>query len=846
MKRSLIIILLLALHLNLLAAKYEYKFRNTPVSKALSLLVKEHPDIKLTFIYNELESYTTSATISTDDVKNAIKSIIARNPITMIEKKDRIFVEAIQKGKYVYTGKLLNEYKEPVVNATVLLLNPKDSVVVTYGITGKEGTFRIPCDIQPVIGKISSTGYNSLIVNFTGSTMGSILMKTHVIDLDNVDVVANDVQLMADRTVYVPLQHQKNTSMTGIELIEQMGIPQVRIINGAVETNTGQPVSLYIDYLHASSSDLTSMNMQDVKRVEFLESPSDPRFQGDRYVVNFIMEKYVYGGYAKLMGGTNLNINLTDYRANARFQYKRMTYDIFGSGVNDVSYHNGSIIRENYRFPQADNSLKTIERISETNSSKSIRNDYLASFRATYSSDNVTARTIVSGGINDKPVIRQKGSVTYLPEDFNNSEYESENSENQKFVRIIGSCFVILPHNASLTFNPSCTFSHNDNKSFYNEFGFDPVINRATDNNSNVDAYLNFTKSLNKFGSLSVFATGKYNNYRTRYHGSAELFDKSSNYRYTSGLNYSLNVGGIYANAEFSWIWDRNFFNSYKSITNTPSVDLSLSYRFSSAHRINGGFNYTNWAPDVSFKSEGVIESNQLMSYTGNPATFPCHHYGFNLNYTWIPTSNSSLSLFGNTWTVKDRYVYEYVPDGDKMIRYIRQPMGSYQLVNYGISGYLSLFNRRLSLNGRLRGYFAHNGDPYGFNLNSCSLYLSATYWLKNIYFMAYYSGPMKYSDGFMVGDIYNDTADYYFMVGWAGKQWNVRFVAFNFDRWNWKNHTQGFTSEYYDRSTTVFNYGRHARFAISATYTINYGKKQRDVEELSTGNASSSGILRK
>ena len=60
------------------------------------------------------------------------------------------------------------------------------------------------------------------------------------------------------------------------------------------------------------------MNLQDVKRVEYLESPADPRFMGEKFVVNFIMEEYIYGGYVKLSGYECLNMNDQEISANVR------------------------------------------------------------------------------------------------------------------------------------------------------------------------------------------------------------------------------------------------------------------------------------------------------------------------------------------------------------------------------------------------------------------------------------------------------------------------------------------------------------------------------------------------
>ncbi len=846
MKRFSMIFAMVAFTLSAVAARYDYKFKDTPVAQALTKIIKDNPDAKITFIYNELEDYKTSATVSTDNLKEALKEIIARNPITMSEKKGNILIEALQKGKYRYSGVLINEYDEPVAHATILLLNPKDSVVLTYAITDKEGAFRIPCDRNPVVAKISSTGYKTRIMNFTDPDLGNLRINTNVIDLNNVNVLADNVRMEPDRTIFVPLQRQKNTSMSGIELLEQMGIPQIQLSNtGSLETLTGKPVKLFIDFLAADGQDLKNMNMQDVKRVEYLEAPTDPRFMGEKYVINFIMEKYIYGGYVKIGAYDSLNIDDPEATGNVRFQYKSMTYDLAAYGQHNDFYHNGTKTTETYRFPQADGSLKTIERLSNTTSSREKQESGRLSFKATYSSTDITARTTISGGITDKPISRQEGDVTYIPEDFPNSSFTSDASKKEKFFNFNGSYFFKLPREFSLTFTPTYILSYTEQNSIYTQNSFQPVINNADDHTSKLSGYLNLNRNFNKAGSLTAYFSGQYDNHRTRYSGSADNYDKTKDQRYKAGLTYSLTSGGFYGEMDFGWIWDINRFNGLTSTTNTPLAELSLSYLLRKKHRFNASFEYSSWAPNASYMSEAIIESNHLMSYTGNPDLKPSPNLSASLAYSWIPSRQGYIQIFGNIWNLFDRFVYDYKPDGNRMIRYISQPLGSYYIIRYGVSSRVYLFNRSLMLSGTLSDYTARNGKPYGYTRSSFGYTFRASYWLRDFYFNASYSGPLTYSDGFMVGDLYKDKCNYYLVAGWANKNWNVRVTAKDFARWNWNSHKQYFTSEYYDRSFLAYDIFRHANLSIAVTYTFNYGKKLRDVGELNTSNSSSSGILR-
>lgn len=130
-------------------------------------------------------------------------------------------------------------------------------------------------------------------------------------------------------STYIPTKRQRNAAQNGPQLLNHMSIPQLGLISGnEVTTNSGQKVDLYIDYVPASEQDLNAMRMADVKKVEYFDFPTDPRFQGSQHVVNFIMQKYEYGGYVKAYANEFFIANSGQLNLFSKLQYKRMTYDI--------------------------------------------------------------------------------------------------------------------------------------------------------------------------------------------------------------------------------------------------------------------------------------------------------------------------------------------------------------------------------------------------------------------------------------------------------------------------------------------------------------------------------------
>ena len=186
------------------AYKYTYNFSNTPISRAIVTISKDHPDINISFIYKELDNYRTSARVRTDIAYEALKQTVGLNPVSVTEQRGNYYVEAFQRGKYIYRGRVVGADKEPVAAATVMLLAPKDSAVVTYAMADADGRFAIPCDRRNVIAKLSCMGYQTTYRRCPDFDLGTIVMPVQSVTLNQVKVEGRMADVYADRTVYIP------------------------------------------------------------------------------------------------------------------------------------------------------------------------------------------------------------------------------------------------------------------------------------------------------------------------------------------------------------------------------------------------------------------------------------------------------------------------------------------------------------------------------------------------------------------------------------------------------------------------------------------------------------------
>ncbi|WP_289872137.1 hypothetical protein [Duncaniella dubosii] len=171
-------------------------------------------------------------------------------------------------------------------------------------------------------------------------------------ELQEVVVEAQMQRTNAEVSTYIPMARQKNVAQNAVSLLFQMSIPQISVdpVSQAIQTVHGQNVSVFIDFVPATSEDLKGMKTQDVKKVEYYNHPSDARFQGAKYVINFVMQKYEWGGYTKLNANKWFGVNRTEGSVYSKMAYKKMTFDLFADEIYLKNRHTGQNSVENFKF----------------------------------------------------------------------------------------------------------------------------------------------------------------------------------------------------------------------------------------------------------------------------------------------------------------------------------------------------------------------------------------------------------------------------------------------------------------------------------------------------------------
>lgn len=804
----------------------------------------------INFIYNELENYRTSASVRADNAYDALRQVVGLNPVTVNKSKDSYYIEAHQHGKYVYTGKAIGKDKCPVVAATVMLLAPKDSTVLTYGITDASGYFTIPCDKHGVIAKLSCIGYKTTYKKLDSFNVGTIHMSELPIQLKAVTVEGDNSTLLYDRNIFRPTQRQKEASQTAIDLLRYLAIPQINVnlVDESVTTPTGGNVAIYINGLPASSEDLTGMRTTDVKTIEYLDFPTDPRFNGSKHVINFIMQKYEYGGYTKLSANENFLVGLSSRSSlYSKFTYKSMIYDLYLGGSNLDLHHTGTSKRGRYVIKDSDEKDMTLLRNEEFDDSHLKSNQYPVSFRAIYDTDKVQIGNVIGFVFDRTPIDESSGSLYYTPSNGVDYSYHTNQPYTTRHYTWAGSYYFILPHDFQLSLSPRANYGHtNYSYSFITSQPGSEVINNDSRENyyslsGGAALYKGFSQKHS--GLVNLYAGTNIND--VRYTGTSPYQNDFSDSFAGVRLGYNYDNHKWRFNSDMALQWERNGINGKYISEAYPLINISGRFTPSTHNSLQLFFHYGANYPAESVKTPNVLQENEIMYKTGNPDLSLSRQITFNFQYNWIADNKFSLSLYSQYFGEYNLYVpmYESYKNGSAILKTYTSDQ-NYNRTQIGLSLNLKLLDGNLQLFAqpsvslfRYKGYYNMSKNPFTVNA-------SATYYIKHFFVQASYQSANKTIQG-NYGVWYKSKDFYQLQVGWGNANWNIRLSAVNVFRNNWITSTQTLNAPLYSETLSQEGTYYHRRINLSATYTFGYGKKVQRSNEVGEQSGASSAILK-
>ena len=256
------------------AQRLTHDFKKASLSEALIWIDNAQNNYKINFIFDELEDFTVTTSLSNATIKDAVRQVVGFYPMRITFEEKDIYVECVQKAETKLTGRIVDEKGLPLSYASVSLLAVADSSLITYGVCNENGDFVVPCQQPHVIVKIMCVGYKTVARNVTVGRMGTITMAPETYMLNGVTVKGEVPQYkMTTGGMTVEVQHSILHDVgTADELLSML--PMVQGKDGKYNVLAKGEPEIYINNKKVTNTnELRLLKSVDVKSVDIITAP---------------------------------------------------------------------------------------------------------------------------------------------------------------------------------------------------------------------------------------------------------------------------------------------------------------------------------------------------------------------------------------------------------------------------------------------------------------------------------------------------------------------------------------------------------------------------------------------
>ncbi len=662
-------------------------------------------------------------------------------------------------------------------------------------------------------------------------------ITTH--ELDEVTITATNQYASASKTVYIPKSNQRNSASDGIQLLSRMNIPQLDVnpIAESVKTIDNQGVSLFINSHPATVEDVRGLNPTDVKRVEYMDSPTDPRFMRAEHVINFVTVHYTYGGYTKLSDKERFGIKSGDASVYSKFTYHKMEYDIIANGTHDFNSHIGSQSTELYKFDGG-----TITRRSATMSGRHGETGLYAGFRATWNRSNqFTLRNTLTMRHNKASRNSLTGIVS-IENIVTDAEFHSSAPFSNSALG--WECEVFSNLGRGWSINGIVKAEHRDNSRDNNyESDHSTINNSASEDAWSLRENMQLNKTLSDKVGLFANITSGNDNAKIDYSGTSNATNRFRQTFIGTYIGASLNLNKISGSVDGGYALESNRINRNRTDDRYPFTHVSLQYAPNMSHSLSVWLQYATFSPDASMKNPNIIRESEMMCVGGNLNLKCSRHISSSISYTILHDNRWQLTAYATLFRIINRQIAVYTPDGpDGMMLKKYHNDGDYNHGQIGARITGNIGRLSASIAPRILLYKTTGSNRSVYNPLCCSI--NVNYYVGKIYLNGYWGSGLGYVDG---DNSYQRRlpSEYSAGAGWSDNKWNIQLSLANVFRSSWKTSDDTLRTRWYDVRMTQFGSDFHRRISLSITYTLNYGRNVSKTNELTGDSNISTSILK-
>ena len=661
-------------------------------------------------------------------------------------------------------------------------------------------------------------------------------------ELKEVVVKSERAWIDGEKVVFIPTKREKNLSNSPESLLEKMNLPVLTIINNRVMGLNGKDVVYFINGVRAESTDIATFWPKQAQRVEYMENPTDPRYEGCSSVVNFVMTEYEVGGVTRLEADQTFP-NDGSYSAANKLVYHKMTYGVMFDGGYSRNHSSSSWGEDNYNGiyyngVQYDNVKREYEGRSWS------RNDKIsAGLNVRYVSDKITATHTLGFRWDRNPGSGSYDAESWSRNLFNSSSSVSNSSGRSASPQLSGRYQIKFDPGWSMFTSWNYGYSHNDNHSTYCSGELEPIYNATEEDVHTAGLFFVPTFKPSEKYFAQIYLSSNMNWFSTQYEGSADR--KVDQWR-----------GMTSATLRFAWIPSKKFWIDLQPGLNAtywkvggmdyskvePKGELNLFFRISRQLYVTARVSYFSLAPSASQSGDVMVQQNELMWMQGNPSLHNEISWWQSVDVVWMPADwfNASLSskYSRNNNVLVNRYAVADAEYGGVVNTYMNG--GSED--RYSLFGFMNanFFDNALHVQLQPELHYAKSYGEYADNISRFRLRGGVNYDIGNCNFSVSYNGPEKYINKLGMER------------GWHSDQWNFSFTYGNGDLYlsvgvsdifnrSFKSWTE-LRGDVYSSVQHDYSIGRSLN--VSLSYTFGYGKKVEKGIDIDSPQKIESGAL--
>lgn len=666
----------------------------------------------------------------------------------------------------------------------------------------------------------------AVLDNQTGNSVGNQEDSVKVHRLKELIVEGKDAWIEGDKAVFLPSKRDKKLSNSVGTLLERMKIPTL-IVEGEKITNIrGKSVAVFINGVRADEIDYSTFWPKQALRVEYMENPSDQRFEGVECAINFIMKAQETGGVARVKAEQQIR-NEGNYSAAAKIEHKKMTYGVMIEGAYSRDHLSSANGTESYNDIYYEGMpYERIERSFNEDSYTRSENIDVA-LNARYRSGNTTLTHVAALRWNNDPGSGNHSLDQWIPDALASRQSSLQRKGHSVSPQFSGKYVVELSRKWWVSGTWKYAHARNQSDYLYRPEGVDAISNATVEDVNSIVVMPSIGWNISSNISTYARVTTSMDWYDTKYSGSADTNTRQHRgstigevnlwWKVSDGFTFNLRPGVTVA------YWKTGEIPSETHVT--PKCNFAASWSPSKNFNTSAYLDYYRNDPTASVSGDVIVRQTELLWTAGNPFLKGSDFWSADVGMTWLPAK--WMRIFNSMgWSRQiNGLILTYKDAGPDMGGLVRTTTNGSPFDSWSwdmVVTFPSLFNDMvsLSLQPTYRYYNAHG--EFARRQGWFRMRGSVEADMGDFHVGISYGGPEKYiedcgttllktSDDWAITATYG-TGDWYF---------NIRLDdVFNSRKkgWAWID-----ARPYASYSETLSN-GRCLRIDVS--YTFGFGKK--------------------